>query len=1693
MRRHTILIFSVALFAYAASAADSAAFKLAVTESGIDWENCIAWGDKKSAGKAARETLLAILGLKPVDGEMPGWSTEPIGGVERHFRIAFSRPIEVGTLCTDFADESMSVSVLRESAAYPGEISDNAQWTPLSNGRVKTLAPNTRVRALRFTHKYSPMPWDARLFSSRLECCLLLTGRFWDPASLGTGEWSKFILPPRNDAKTKAAQKGGPADQWIGCWPKDLDIAGIAFFRRPPAESPLAILPAGVEDHALAPDTNKWTDIEFTSETGGPGATPLSKPVTARALRLRAFSYLKKQSTYGEFPYVLPLVALKNDEPAPTSFLPRAPFAFEFDMPVDGFAAMNIRDEKGNHVRRLIAEVPRAKGIVTETWDLKDDDGKFVPPGAYSWYGICRPPLKLTYEMTVYNAGNPPWFAPVRGGGSWMADHSPPNTICAVKDILVIASPGAEFGNGIIATNLDGNKIWGGPGQGAERLVSDGRYAYAVNNGSIMRIDPQNGFAQKQILTFHYTPEIPGHASGWIASDHSGVACRDGKLYISYDGSSAPWIRSSAGGGDVDLDRCFPPPFREKTHETAYGPAERLLGTFLMINSSQQAVYGKTMTSGPLKKTLVLALKKDLPIGSVLIPDGEIRVFALKPGKPFPAWLNAKAAPTTGLTDEKPVIDDINLGLGENADSRFDDANWIQLKSGPRGLPAVAVPVNGMRTRMLAFTGKNLESLDFSLLLDRRYRNASGEAKLITLEGEKPNGGGWTTKRGPNRPISANDPPIAGLLWEKPTALRGFALIRPMEWAGVAVDVWSGEPDAAITDASFKDNALWRQVHVYHKSDNGVKFGWHTDKVIIGDFGATLDVRALRVRIIDPPRPPLSNPAGTIFSGGFSGLVAFQPIGNDVELPTGLGERITVVELPKTESDSAQILKHIPLLHPGAMAFDKSGALFVKSTGGIVRISGIDSATGTPKPELVIPFDQAPLPRSLFFDAENTLYVLDGDSRTIKIFDATHRKLVRSIGTPDGNMLGPWDPAHFDAPSFMTLDANGKIWVTEQSYQPKRVSRWTRDGAFEKEFLGPTNYGGGGYMDPGDHTVVNHLGMKFKINYATRTWKMESRYNAMNSRGAFSPDRILRAQGHRYMIGDHSAVLSQFNDHGPTMQICEEKDGIAIPMVAAGLVGGLFAYEKSDELREALGAVDPDKNSFLWSDKNRDGKIQKDEVAIVSGPKFRNSTCVGDDLSLNFNGWRVRPIEIRADGLPLYDINSVEAVPEMSDSAMVTEGGESFVLANKFLDRTGKIAWTYLDQWSGVGRSNATPFGFTQRPPGVLAGTISPLGHFKADAEDFFCVNGNHGDYFAFTRDGLLAASILGGPAGYGRRFFSSPDCEPGKTDLSDLRATVENFRGHICAAEDGNIYAIVGKNHVTVIRVDGLAAMRRVSGKFEVKASDIQATTAWSAEATRIARTLLAPKIFTVAFRARKPKIDGDITTDWPRTQPMEIHKGAVVQGVAHESTVASLSFDTENLYIAARAVDDSPMVNSGQDWKKLFQQGDGFDLHLGLDPAADPKRTAPVPGDIRVVITIMNGTPTAVLYRYKVKSPSLGGEPVKFTSPVGETEIDEVVMLKDCLIEFRRSPKSWVLEAAIPWKSLGTKAPESRVVLRGDVGVLVSDPDGISTVTRMYWANRSVVVMSDLPSEARVIPSLWGELRFDTLRLDEEFLKDE
>ena len=51
-------------------------------------------------------------------------------------------------------------------------------------------------------------------------------------------------------------------------------------------------------------------------------------------------------------------------------------------------------------------------------------------------------------------------------------------------------------------------------------------------------------------------------------------------------------------------------------------------------------------------------------------------------------------------------------------------------------------------------------------------------------------------------------------------------------------------------------------------------------------------------------------------------------------------------------------------------------------------------------------------------------------------------------------------------PYGLTVDNRGRIWVAELTKTPKRISVWSATGRLLQAFYGPSQYGGGGTVDP---------------------------------------------------------------------------------------------------------------------------------------------------------------------------------------------------------------------------------------------------------------------------------------------------------------------------------------------------------------------------------------------------------------------------------------------------------------------------------------------------------------------------------------------------------------------------------------------------------------------------------------------------
>jgi hypothetical protein len=165
--------------------------------------------------------------------------------------------------------------------------------------------------------------------------------------------------------------------------------------------------------------------------------------------------------------------------------------------------------------------------------------------------------------------------------------------------------------------------------------------------------------------------------------------------------------------------------------------------------------------------------------------------------------------------------------------------------------------------------------------------------------------------------------------------------------------------------------------------------------------------------------------------------------------------------------------------------------------------------------------------------------------------------------------------------------------------------------------------------------------------------------------------------------------------------------------------------------------------------------------------------------------------------------------------------------------------------------------------------------------------------------------------------------------------------------------------------------------------------------------------------------------------------------------------------------------LENTGKDPRYLFKSGGALDIMLGTDPKAPASRSGPVAGDTRVVLALVDGKPVATLYR-AVAADAPKAEHVLFESPIGKVAFDQVRSISE---QVRLCSVKGNVECAVPLKVLGLK-PTVGTTISADVGIL-RGREG-KTVQRSYWTNKSTVLVSDLPSEARLQPARWGSWVF-------------
>ncbi len=723
---------------------------------------------------------------------------------------------------------------------------------------------------------------------------------------------------------------------------------------------------------------------------------------------------------------------------------------------------------------------------------------------------------------------------------------------------------------------------------------------------------------------------------------------------------------------------------------------------------------------------------------------------------------------------------------------------------------------------------------------------------------------------------------------------------------------------------------------------------------------------------------------------------------------------------------------------------------------------------------------------------DRRIYISDQLSHQVRVLTA-NGQLVKRIGHPGGKYKGKFDIQRMVNPNGLTVAPDGKLWVVESRWNPKRVLAW--DSKLQKvaiEKFGSPKYGGPGTgFDPQQHTHIIADQCLWEVDPQTKTSRLLSIFQedpGMIDGRIRTPlyFRHFRVNGRTFLIGSSKASF-----------VCELLDDGTLKDVAALSSTTMFAYachwtppqsyvdayykqfpqikpRNADE--PLVGRNSPintrDLGGVLWVDRNGDGQTQEDEYSFYPqaeklsmgywGTASRNLTLhafVQQD-----NRWqilRITPNGFDAKGTPNYPTLGQAIEQGLTPIAANMRGFQSAII-DRF-DRViinsdpdmlgiapdGSKLWQMDNPWLGVHGSHKAPL----PEVGVMQGNLYFLGAAALDNKsDLLMTNSNHGRFFLMTSDGVYVDELF-------------RDVRQSRV-FDNQTIGGEPFGGYFGKAEDNGKYYLHAGNY-RLYEIQHVDTIQRIAGSMDVTVEKLKVAAQRQREKMQQEKQ---DNLATVAWMAKPPKIDG-MDREWSKEQISWDNAGQY-------KTEIKLGFDAENLYVhAAIRSDISPWINGGKDWTNLFKTGDSLNIELALDPQADPKRRTSAKGDVRLLIAPMDGKNIAVLYRYKADSKE---NAVEFASPWRSVIVDSCTQLDEVQIAVRNENSRYQLELAIPFKTLGIKAPIGQTI-RGDFGINYGDAQGQVTRLRSYWSNKATALVNDVPGEIMQHPDMWSSIRFE------------
>jgi hypothetical protein len=328
--------------------------------------------------------------------------------------------------------------------------------------------------------------------------------------------------------------------------------------------------------------------------------------------------------------------------------------------------------------------------------------------------------------------------------------------------------------------------------------------------------------------------------------------------------------------------------------------------------------------------------------------------------------------------------------------------------------------------------------------------------------------------------------------------------------------------------------------------------------------------------------------------------------------------------------ENGRVLAALSLARPQGLAVQEDALYALHTDGARFNVSRVKLPLEDPaRWERVFAVPGEIRPSDLEVDSHGRFYLSDSAANRVFQLDRTG-KVLRALGRLAAQEPGRYDPATFMAPGKLATwrdpDGNDRLLVVEDA-GPNRVSEWSAEGEFLREFLSLQTKSNDGYAIDPEHPehvyLPGHGGWltRFRVDYAKHSWAIEAVWPLEENDprgGRLDRAKLIHANGRIYLAGRRSFNVFR-------------------------LEAGRCALSAAI-LRERQEASKPAGYAF-WHDANNNGRVDDDEVRPAEMPNglmtYHGQNWLEDCslLAVRQGGrdvWRLAPSGFDAHGNPIF-------------------------------------------------------------------------------------------------------------------------------------------------------------------------------------------------------------------------------------------------------------------------------------------------------------------------------------------------------------------------------------------------------------------------------------------------------------------------